>query len=91
MELLRGGGRAWGRGSLGPRPSPLRDLLRAFNCAGEGNIETWKAWDETSRAHRRWVDAGSRAPRCLDHNYKRIHSRAFDARTVRVGVLPSYM
>ena len=25
--------------SLGPRPSPLRDLLRAFNCAGEGNIE----------------------------------------------------
>ena len=24
--------------SLGPRPSPLRDLLRAFNCAGEGNI-----------------------------------------------------
>ena len=26
-------------GSLGPRPSPLRDLLRAFNCAGEGNIE----------------------------------------------------
>ena len=36
----------WGRlmcptvvASLGPRPSPLRDLLRAFNCAGEGNIE----------------------------------------------------
>ena len=26
-------------GSLGPRPSPLRVLLRAFNCAGEGNIE----------------------------------------------------
>ena len=26
-------------GSLGPRPSPLRDLLRAFNCTGEGNIE----------------------------------------------------
>ena len=25
--------------SLGPRPSPLRDLLCAFNCAGEGNIE----------------------------------------------------
>ena len=25
--------------SLGPRPSPLRDLLRAFNCVGEGNIE----------------------------------------------------
>ena len=25
--------------SLGPRPSPLRDLVRAFNCAGEGNIE----------------------------------------------------
>ena len=22
-----------------PVPSPLRDLLRAFNCAGEGNIE----------------------------------------------------
>ena len=29
-------------------------------------------------------DTGSRAPRCLD--YKRIHSRAFDARMVRVGV-----
>ena len=26
------------RHSLGPRPSPLRDLLSAFNCAGEGNI-----------------------------------------------------
>ena len=25
--------------SLGPRPSPLRDVLRAFNCAGEGNME----------------------------------------------------
>ena len=25
--------------SLGPRPSLLPDLLRAFNCAGEGNIE----------------------------------------------------
>ena len=25
--------------SLGPRPSPLCDLLRVFNCAGEGNIE----------------------------------------------------
>ena len=25
--------------SLGPRPSPLHDLLRAFNCTGEGNIE----------------------------------------------------
>ena len=31
--------------------------------------ETLKTGDETSRAHRRWVDAGSRAPRCLDHNY----------------------
>ena len=29
----------WLLTSLGPRPSPLRDLLRAFNCAGEGNIE----------------------------------------------------
>ena len=25
--------------SLGPRPSPLHDLLRAFNCTGEGNFE----------------------------------------------------
>ena len=27
------------KASLGPRTSPLRDLLRAFNCAGGGNIE----------------------------------------------------
>ena len=31
------------RASLGPRPSPLRDLLRAFNCTGEGNIENGEA------------------------------------------------
>ena len=55
--------------SLGPRPSPLRDLLRAFNCAGEGNI----AWDETSRAHRH---AGSRAPRCLDRKYVYTRERS---------------
>ena len=29
-------------------------------------MKTGKAWDETSRAHRR---AGSRAPRCLDRKY----------------------
>ena len=54
--------------SLGPRPSPLRDLLRAFNCTARGRetLKTGKAWDETSRAHRR---AGSRAPRCLDRKY----------------------
>ena len=61
----------------------------AIYCArlivrGRETLKTGKAWDETSRAHRRWVDAGSRAPRCLNHN--RIHSRAFDALTVRVGV-----
>ena len=66
------GGRVIGRrregSSLGPRPSPLRDLLRAFNCTARGRetLKTGKAWDETSRAHRR---AGSRAPRCLDRKY----------------------
>ena len=61
-------------GSLGPRPSPLRDLVRAFNCAGEGNIENGaRAWDETSRAHRR---AGSRAPRCLDRKYVYTRERS---------------
>ena len=54
--------------SLGPRPSPLRDLVRAFNCAGGGKTLKKGKADETSRAHRR-LDAGSRAPRCLDHNY----------------------
>ena len=46
----------------------------AIYCArlivrGRETLKTGKAWDETSRAHRRWVDAGSRAPRCLDRKY----------------------
>ena len=60
--------------SLGPRPSPLPDLLRAFNCAGEETLKTGKAGDETSRAHRR---AGSRAPRCLDRQYVYIRELSF--------------
>ena len=40
-------------------------------------LKTGKAWDETSRAHRRWVDAGSRAPRCLDRKYVYTHELSF--------------
>ena len=68
----------------------------AIYCArlivrGRETLKTGKAWDETSRAHRRWVDAGSRAPRCLDHNYKRIHSRAFDARKTAIRLAFSFV
>ena len=62
--------------SLRPRPSPLRDLLRAFNCAGEGNIEKW---GRPRMKHHVPIDVGvARAP--LPRPQICIHSRAFDAR-----------
>ena len=56
--------------SLGPRPSPLRARLIV---RGRETLKTEKAWDETSRAHRR---AGSRAPRCLDRKYVYTRERS---------------
>ena len=53
----------------------------AIYCArlivrGRETLKTGKAWDETSRAHRRWVDAGSHAPRCLDRKYVYTRERS---------------
>ena len=49
----------------------------AIYCArfvrGRETLKTGKAWDETSRAHRR---AGSRAPRCLDRKYVYTRERS---------------
>ena len=46
-----------------------RLIVRGRETLKTGRGRPTLAWDETSRAHRRWVDAGSRAPRCLYHNY----------------------
>ena len=62
----------------------------AIYCArlivrGRETLKTGKAWDETSRAHRK-TPGRARPVASTTTMYKRIHSRAFDARMVRVGV-----
>ena len=55
-------------GMMYSRPSPLRARLIV-----RGRETLGKAWDETSRAHRR---AGSRAPHCLDRKYVYTRERS---------------
>ena len=59
--------------SLGPRPSPLRDLLRTFNCAGEGNIENGEG--RPGMKHHVPIDATGRArPVASTANIKYVYT-----------------
>ena len=65
--------------SLGSQAFPVARNCLFFLCGGGKHLKLGKAWDETSREGRRWVDALARAAVSLTHKlYILARAETFD-------------